>query len=198
MGSLRAFDVPVHCGPGGRDTPRSRGDREEALVLAETLFWQRPGLGLYQELRTVARPTGRWNEFRRAALARLAEEEGHVLLIEIYLDDGDVDRAVETLEQMRGTRRWRWISDRRIASVARGAEQERPQEAIRLCTEVAERLIARRGRGNYAVAADYLTHVRALYWRLNEEAAWQTLIASLREDNRRLPALQDALDKAGL
>jgi len=34
--------------------------------------------------------------------------------------------------------------------------------------------------------------------RLGEAATWQTLIADLREQNRRLPALQDELSKAGL
>jgi uncharacterized Zn finger protein len=64
--------------------------------------------------------------------------------------------------------------------------------------ERAERLIAARGRGNYAEAATYLVRVRDLYHRLGEPETWQTLIADLREQNRQLPALQDELNKAGL
>lgn len=176
----------------------ARGDRDEALALTETLFWQRPALERYQELRTVARPTGQWDRLRQAVLARLMDEKHALLLIEITLDEGDVDGALETLEGMRGTPRWRWVSERRIASVARAAEEKRPREATRLHIEIALRLIARRGRGNYAVAAKHLERVRGLCWHLDDGAAWQTFIAGLREAHRRLPALQDELDKAGL
>ena len=34
--------------------------------------------------------------------------------------------------------------------------------------------------------------------RLGESETWQTFIANLRDQNRRLPALQDELNKAGL
>jgi hypothetical protein len=33
---------------------------------------------------------------------------------------------------------------------------------------------------------------------MGEEKAWQTLIANLRERNRRLPAMQDEFNQAGL
>jgi hypothetical protein len=37
-----------------------------------------------------------------------------------------------------------------------------------------------------------------LYRRLGEEETWQSLIAGIREQNRRLRALQDELNEAGL
>jgi hypothetical protein len=40
--------------------------------------------------------------------------------------------------------------------------------------------------------------VRDLYNRLGKATTWETLITGLREQNRRLPALQDELNKAGL
>jgi hypothetical protein len=42
------------------------------------------------------------------------------------------------------------------------------------------------------------SRVRALHSRLGEEAAWNTYIAHLREDHRRLRALREELDIAGL
>jgi uncharacterized Zn finger protein len=140
----------------------------------------------------------KWDELRAATLARLAREDEHTLLIEIYLEEGEVGRALETLKQMQGTSRWLWGSDRLAVEVAQAAEKEQPREAIRLYTEAAERLIAGRGRGNYATAATYLTRVRDLYRRLDAAATWETTITRLRESNPRLRALKDELNKAGL
>jgi hypothetical protein len=62
------------------------GDREEALALAEMLFWRRPGQEGYQELRALARSMERWDDLRAAILSRLAEEGRDKFLIEIYLE----------------------------------------------------------------------------------------------------------------
>jgi uncharacterized Zn finger protein len=175
-----------------------RGDWEEALTLTESLFWRRPGLEGYQELRALARSIERWDDLRAAILSRLAEEERDKLLIEIYLEEGEVDRALKTLQEMREASRWRWQSDRLSVDVARAAEAERPREAIRLYVGAAHELIGRRGRGNYAEAATYLIRVRDLYRRLGEASTWETYITELRESSPRLRALKDELKKAGL
>jgi uncharacterized Zn finger protein len=174
-----------------------RGDGAEALALSQGLFWQRPALQGYQELRNRARPLGRWDELRAALLDRLADEGRYDLLIDIHLEEEEVDWALETLEQVQ-TPRWRWGSDQMAIRVARAAEESRPREAIRIYVKRVERLIAARGRGNYAEAAGYLVRVRDLYQRLGEGATWPAFIADLRDRNRRLPALQDELNKAGL
>jgi len=59
-------------------------------------------------------------------------------------------------------------------------------------------LIDRRGRENYAGAANHLKVVRGLYKRLGRQADWQALVTSLRQDKRMLRAFQDELNKAGL
>jgi uncharacterized Zn finger protein len=175
-----------------------RGDRVEALVLTEKLFWHRPGLEGYGELRALAWPMERWHDLRAAILSRLAEEERDTLLIEIYLKEGEVDRALETLEETREASRWRWRSDRLRVDVAQAVEAERPREAIRLYGEAVNELIAARGRHNYATAAAYLTRVRDLYRRLDEASTWETYITQLHDRNPRLRALKDELNKAGL
>jgi uncharacterized Zn finger protein len=152
----------------------------------------------YQELRALAEPLEKWRDLRSTILSRLAREEQYNLLIRIYLDAGEVDHALETLVKLRAAFRWGWRSDQLSIEVAGAAEEERPRKAIRLYEEAAEKLIAQRGRGNYAVAASYLARVRDLYRRLDEAAVWETTIARLREDNRRLRALKDELSKAGL
>jgi hypothetical protein len=48
------------------------------------------------------------------------------------------------------------------------------------------------------MAADLLTRVRDLHRRLGEESTWQATITHLREEHRRLRALKEELDRAGL
>ncbi len=176
----------------------ARGDREEALALTERLFWQRPSLQRYQDVRALARQMARWDDLRTGVLARLTQKGSHTLLTKIHLDEGELDRALQTLEQRHAESRLGWRDDGLTIRVAQAAEEERPREAIRLYAHAAQALIARRGRSNYAVAATYLSHVRDLYRHLDEESSWETLIAQLRDNNRRLRALKDELNKAGL
>lgn len=181
-----------------KDRALKRGDTEEALALAERLLWDRPRLQRYQSLRAVARRMARWDDVREAVLTHLADGGHHTLLTKIHLDEGDVDRALEALER-RGVERRRGARGNSLTlQVARAAEDQRPRQAIRLYVKTAQGLIAARGRGNYAVAATHLTRVRHLFRRLGEESAWETFIAELRENNPRLRALKDELNKAGL
>jgi uncharacterized Zn finger protein len=182
-----------------KEQARARGDLAEALALAKQLFWQSPTVTGYQELREMARLTERWDELRAAILARLTDEGQYGLLTEIHLEEGEIDQALETIEQIR-VPGWGgvWVGSPLRIRVAQAAEESRPRASIRIYAERAERLIATRGRGNYAEAATYLVRVRDLYHRLGEPEAWQTLITDLRERNRQLPALKDELNKAGL
>jgi uncharacterized Zn finger protein len=82
--------------------------------------------------------------------------------------------------------------------VALAAEPNFSREAIALYTSVAERLIRVQDHDNYATAARYLARVRDLYRRLGEAAAWDALIGGIREQNRRLRALKEELDRADL
>ena len=175
---------------------RARGDLAEALAVAETQFWQRPNLAGYQEMRDLARQMGGWDTRRGALLARLGDNEHYRLLTEIHLEEGEIDRALETLGQVLASRSG-WGGDLTVR-VAQVAEEVRPRAALHLYQQQAERLIAARGRSNYVTAASHLTRVCALYQSLGEPGAWEAYVARLREDNRRLPALKQELDRAGL
>jgi uncharacterized Zn finger protein len=180
-----------------RDRCLERGDLEEALALAEKLFWPHPYLSGYEEVRGLAQQLGRWEKLRAEVLARLARDRNYTLLTEIYLHEGEVDKALETVTYASGSIPT-WGQYPLTIRVAQAAEATRPQESIRIYVPIAERLINARGRGNYAEAAAILARVRELYRRTGEEGTWQTIIAGIREKNRNLPALKDELAKAGL
>ena len=178
---------------------QARGDLAEALTLAHVLFWQRPGVERYQELDRLAGLLGQWENVRTSILSRLTGDGRYRLLTEIYLEEGRIDGALKIVAQIDAQRsRWGWTASSLRMKVAQAAEADRPREAIHLYTGAVERLIAARGRGKYAEAAQYLVRVRDLYERLDERESWYTLIADLREQNRRLPALRDELNRAGL
>lgn len=173
------------------------GDFAQALDLAGKLFWMRPSINAYVEMRRLAEQLDLWKELRAETQDRLAERGEFSFLTEIYLDEGQIDLALASLEQARSTSRW-GVSNSLILQVAEAARQERPLQSIRLYLDVVQHLIAIRGRGNYAQAAGYLTQVQNIYRRLGDLAGWQRLITNLREENRNLRALQDELNRAML
>lgn len=182
-----------------KDYAIQEGNLPEALALTMRLFWLRPSLAEYLEMRKLATKLNTWNEFRAETLEKLSENKEFGLLVEIYLEESEIDLALEALEQARAGTRYRWDYPSTLTlQVAEAAEKSRPEQAIRLYLNQINGLIGQRGRGNYAVAAQHLRVVRRLYNQLGRQEDWQALITSLRQDNRMLRAFQDELNKAGL
>lgn len=181
-----------------------RGNRAAELEVVETLFREQPYLRRYQELRALAEQVGRWETLRQELLAFLEERHNTNLLIEIALDEGDIDLALQRLEGMKKKDIYGYLYgdaygfDRVSLQVAGAAEETRPQAAIKLYRQRAERLIAQRGRPNYQLATTHLAQMRALYEKLGEGEAWTNYVTTLRERNRNLRALQEELTNAGL
>ncbi len=174
-----------------------RGDQAAALGYAETMFWMRPSVPGYVEVRELAQGLGRWEALRASILARLSQEAQFALLTEIYLSENEVDLALASLARLHESRS-AWGSANLSIRVAQAAEETRPRESIRLYVTQARQLIDARGRGSYQTAAGYLARVRDLFARLGEGETWRGFIAELRTRERRLRALQEELDRAGL
>ena len=186
---------------------RDRGNHAAELEMAETLFHTQPSLKRYQELRDLSGRLDRWEGLRRELLAFLEQTKSTSLLIQIALDEGDIDQA---LQRLQGTAkkdgygytysdRYGYYGYSDVAfEVARAAEESRPHAAIELYRQFAERLIAMRDRKRYELACTYLVKVRALYEKLGEGEAWTSYVTALREQNRNLRALKEELANAGL
>ena len=169
------------------------GDRRAALELWRRQFEQSPRVETYQELCQLAGELGTWETLRPALLKTLDPQRQASLLLEIALDEGDAAWALEIASQPGA-----WLSADELTRVAQAAEADHPRAALEIYRRQAERAIATRGRANYQVAASRLLRVRDLYRRRGEEATWEAYIARLRQEHRRLRALQDELNKAGL
>lgn len=174
-----------------------RGDIPEALKHAEQLFQIHPTISVYEEVRSLAQQLGSWGQMCPHLIRRIEGEKQYALLMEIYLLEEEIDAALNMVRHPPGLA-GAWEGSPLSLRVARAAEASRPHEAIILYVAGVERLIKARDRKNYAQAVEYLSRVRELYLRLGEEKAWQSFIADLRDKNRRLSALKEELNRAGL
>ena len=185
----------------------SRDNIAAELAVVETIFRTQPPLRRYQELRDLATKLDRWKSLRLELLAFLEQKQHTSLLIQIALDEGDIDKALELLKVMAKKDSYGYTYNSGYGyygfgdislEVARAAEETRPREAIELYRQQTERLIAMRARKNYQAAINPLTKMRTLYEKLGEREAWTSYITTLREQNRNLRALKEELAKAGL
>ena len=169
------------------------GDQAAALEVWQRQFEERPGFETYQELRRLGEELGNWENLRPTLLAALDPVRQASLLLTIALDEGDVDWALTIVSHPGAL-----LTSEALIRVAQAAEADHPRAALEIYRSRAERAIAARGRASYQIAAEHLLRVRALHRRLGEEATWNRYIAHLREDHRRLRALREELDIAGL
>jgi hypothetical protein len=173
-------------------------DPAAALQLAEKVFRAQPSLEGYKEIRKLARKVRRWDDLRPQLLEFLQDERRAYVLIPVYLDEGEIDRALEAVKHERPSAYGYGYGYGMALQVAKAAEKTRPQAALEIYRRQAEGLIDQRGRGAYQEACKFLKKVRDLYQRLDEGAAWTRYVARLREQHRSLRALQEELTKARL
>ncbi len=189
---------------------KTRKNYTAALECAEALFCKHPNLAsltAYHEMRDLASQLGRWDAVRQRLLDFLSQSQNTSLLIQIALDEGDLDKALELLKaQQKHAQGYQGMYGYRYSpgygsialEVAKAAEEKRPREAIEIYQKYAERLIDQRGRENYQTASNYLKRVRELYGRLGENEEWTKYITGLRERNKSLRALKEELAAARL
>ena len=172
---------------------RKHGTAKDALDWQRRSFLDSPSVERFKSLREVCRKTKNWDEVRAQVLSALEWEDKYGALLEIALYEGDVKRALQLLQQVKGGG-WRDYSQ----MVAEAAEKEYPREAIRIYRQRAEAAIEGRNRASYHQAADYLKRVKRLFLRLNDQDGWAACISVLRETYKHLPALKDEMRKASL
>lgn len=172
----------------------ARGDLQELFALRLQCMQQNPNEAYYAALKQAAQAVGTWEAVRPEIIRQLEHNQEFEVLTRVYLHDQEWDAAWDTLERVRRSVQWMPLD----FEVAQRSRQARPQKAIPIYVAYARREIDRRTRGNYAQAAAYLSIVRDLYRQLGDEKSWQELIRGIREEFRRLPALQDELNQAQL
>lgn len=135
----------------------------------------------------------------------LRTKQNNQLLIQIALDEGDIDKALELVKTGQSSGQayaygysYGYGYSSIALEVARAAEETHPRESIEIYRKHVERLIDQRGRGSYQQACQYLLRMRDLYKKLGEQVIWTAYITELRDKNRNLRALKEELAAAGL
>ncbi len=177
-----------------KDRHLEQGRLPEALDLAKRLLERRPGLSGYAEVRELSRQLGAWEELRSQLLGRWSAAEEYGLLTDIHLEEGEIDLALRSAAQgpagLQG--------GNRLTRVAEAAAATCPQAALDIYRRQVEGLIAARGRENYQRACALLPRIRDLYRNLSGEPGWLVYVGELKKRHRRLPALREELNNAGL
>lgn len=178
----------------------ARDAAAEALPLARRLLDESQTLAAYQQVRGIAASIGYWPETQSDLLRKLEAQNNYSFLTQIYVDEKRAADALAALAQAEKSQPQRYYgtSTPLRLSVAKMAEESHPHAAIDIFLAEVQREIKGRQRESYASAARYLRQVKTIYSRLDEIGAWDALISQLRQENKRLRALQDELVKAGL
>ena len=187
------------------------GKPQQALNIEFARFQASPDNTTYRSVRSAARLAGQpedtWSDLRPRLIRTLEQQSRWGVLVNIYLDEGEVGQALAALEEMERTSKSSYqgygyrsdgVPGAYQAQVAKAAEERYPREAIRLYKSVIQKLIDGRGRENYQQATDFLMRVRLLYQKQGQEPEWHAYIAHLRNSNKSLRALKEELDKRGL
>lgn len=176
-----------------------RNNQNALFQLRLQAMQERPSEPYYAALKTAAAAIGTWETVRPEIIRQLEQSADFETLTRVYLHDEDWDAAWETFNRTsqparRGRMSWRSLD----FEVAERSRHARPRNAIPVYIDYARREIDQRSRDHYAEAASYLSVVHELYQQLDDEDAWRDLISGIRAEFRRLPALQDELNQAGL
>jgi len=170
---------------------KQRGDLTGALELEKLLFWAYPNIKQYKSLRDVANRIGQWDSLRRQIINELETKKDFSFLIDLYLNEKEFGNALAALEKLPE----RWGDHSIHITAAQAAKKQYPREAIRIFTREAERFFDYRNRESYSQGAACLREVRDIHRQLNDIETWKKLIAGIREQYKKLPALQDELNK---
>jgi uncharacterized Zn finger protein len=175
---------------------KKQGNKERALEL-QLIRWQkgRPSEKLYDEIAALAKTMRQWESMRPKLLSDLKARKQNDVLASIYLREKEWDLALAVAQS--DDNPW-WTGQNLKLVVAQGVEKERPEEAIDLYLEAAEKVISQQGRENYKTAAGYLQRVRDLFTALDQKEEWAQTIAVVRERHKNKPALKEELNRAKL
>jgi hypothetical protein len=183
----------------------AKNNHAAALELAQLIFRKRQWFAEYQKIREISIELGNWEAVRQEALMFLESTKNISTLVEVVLDEGDIERALQLLAATKphGAESYQWKYDYNLASrvalqAAERAEKAYPRASIDLYQQHVERLIKEHGRTNYQVACSYLVKIRSLYEKLDETEQWTTYIVGLRKQHSRLRTLKEELTAAGL
>lgn len=114
----------------------------------------------------------------------------------MHLHIGDPNGAWSVFQE-EGHRASDWLSEsaRRLFEAIKPHD---PEILVPVLRQYAEKRIAEKSRKSYQRAVEWLSELKSVYQLLDQTEAWTVYLRQVRENHRRLPALQDEIAKAKL
>jgi hypothetical protein len=117
------------------------------------------------------------------------------LLIDMYLHIGDPDGAWSVYLEKSQVSDWLSETARRLFEVIKHHD---PGRLVPVLRQYAEQRIAEKNRKSYQRVAEWLAELKSVYHLLDQSEVWTAYLREVKENHRRLLALQDELAKAKL
>ncbi|MEM1349610.1 MAG: SWIM zinc finger family protein [Myxococcota bacterium] len=176
----------------------ARGEARLAMATAQARFWRQPTLDLYKQMRQRI-DTSEWALVRPSLLAGLEERNAWALLVRIAIDEDDVERAADLLDDARASGHPLGTSWAQLQlEIADAARESRPRTAIALYQSIAEALIEKRSASAFKEAAQVLVRAFLVARELGESAQWAVYMEELGDRYGRFQSLHEALYAVGL
>ena len=170
---------------------------DDLADLADALaHWERrPKWEAFELVRQIAQRMDRWDSIRPRVHASLDSDKAFQrhLLVRILAGEGAVASALELLPSLKGQ-----LRRTAVLELAAAAEEDWPEEAVKLHIEEVQRHLKTSHRARYRAAAEILARIRAILVRHDRHEQWQSLIQSIRDDHPRSTALHEELVAKGL
>jgi uncharacterized Zn finger protein len=180
---------------------QKRGNLERALEQAKQILYLSPRFNYYQEVQELAQKLNQWPAVRQEVIEHFKQIEDELLLVEIYLDEKELDRAVEAFEQIVRLAYYSFKETHyallalRLADIARS---KHPRFSLKVYQDMVEDLIEERNRDSYRRACDHLKTIKSIYEDLHQLDEWELYLRTLLQTYRRLKALRDEIYRADL
>lgn len=178
-----------------KDFDVARGRTAAALDRARELLLARPSVERYHEVAGLGRALGQWGELRGEILDALERRNEVSALAQIYLAEGDIDRAIKAAERVVTSV---WGTGGVVLEVAFAAEASRPDAALDLFRRHVEHLIDEKKRASYRRAAEFLLRMRDIHEKKGDLASWARLVRDLRSAHQTRHALIQEMNAHGL
>lgn len=162
----------------------SQGRKEMALLAYRAVYDSHPTIELYRHIKKLS--GSNWENLHPAILKKAREMYYSDILVDIHLEEGEWDEAIQTAGQQS-------LTFNLLEKVADAVIPHRTDWVLRTSIKEAESLIAQTQSKLYPVAARWLERAKEAYQHKGQAAEWKVYIDNLRVVYAKRPALQKAI-----
>jgi uncharacterized Zn finger protein len=163
------------------------GRTEAAAQAWRIAFESRPSLDAYRAVKRLASDED-WESLHPQLIEQVEASSSKDVLIGIYIEEQQIDRAIETWEN------YAYGGYVLREKVVDAAAATHPDWSVEQALIEARHLIGK-GSKYYPKAARWLSKIKQIYLQHNREADWQRCVSQIRSEHGRKYALMGHLDK---